>query len=200
MATLLEKHGTSNQGDIYSGPKLDWNTARDASTGTVDTAGLIMVAALNDDISLYSIYKGFLEFDTSELPLCVVSAATVGVKTSMVNGAVVGIVEGTQANPLISSDYDSHGSVEFATRMTPVTNDIFYTFSLGSAGMAAVNSEGITRYCLRDAYDLDDVAPDWFVVPFVMFYSETDATVTNHPYLTIDYTPVSSVVFIFGGQ
>jgi hypothetical protein len=200
MATLLEKHGTSNQGDIYSGLQLDWNTARDASTGTVYTAGLIRAAAMNDEISVYSIYKGFLEFDTSELPLCVVSAATVGVKTYVANGAVVGIVEGTQANPLISSDYDSHGSVELATRVTPVTDGIFYTFSLDSAGMALVNSAGITKYCLREAYDLDDVAPDWFVIPLVAFHSETDATVTNHPYLTIDYTPVSSVVFIFGGQ
>lgn len=119
--------------------------------------------------STYYIQRGFLYFDSIDLPNdAVITAARIRLESAARAQADAGhsdlhIVQGIQNDPLVVSDYGAHlsqttsgGSVAYADIPSPLA---FYWLALNATGLTWINLTGVTLFCLRLSGDIDNLTP-----------------------------------------
>jgi len=149
-----------------------WAAARNAAEGDIHpqyAPPLYKLWAGDRLVTLYGVWRGFLFFDTSDLPdtfriqsaflnLFVIDAHLMNEPTLK---AIV-ITEGRQNDPILKPDYweqlwwQTHGGErDIDTLVTNAYNSI----NFNDAGLLWINPTGITRVCLRSERDIHDIMP-----------------------------------------
>lgn len=116
----------------------------------------------------YTIYRGFLYFDTSNIPVeAVITSAVLSFKihpeaANEGNGKIV--IQNGQPNyphiPLVVGDYNyanysNNGGQSVA--IDSLSDSEYNNITLNSNGRAWINKGGITKFCLRNSRDIDNV-------------------------------------------
>ena len=141
----------------------DWATVRSATTAgfspftsdTVSDGSQSGWGAITTNSMGYLIERSFYYFDTSDIP----DSATVTSVTLYLYCAVVDpsntkiqVFEGTQANPLTTSDIHAFGSAW--SDATSLTANQYNSITLNATAISAINKTGVTKICIRE-YDHD---------------------------------------------
>jgi hypothetical protein len=164
-------HSTASDGYLWNLENGGvYNTARTAVNADAkdDTGGWMLISnSLN--AGWWLIYRGYLYFDTSSLNGFVVTAAdlklwgSVGVSGDVDTDTLV-IQDGMPTyphDPLVVGDFDesqyagNYASKTFATW----TASAYNTLSLNAGGVAAINTSGTTKFCLRTDHDINNNQP-----------------------------------------
>jgi len=116
----------------------------------------------------YTIYRGFLYFDTSDIPEnAVITSAVLSFKihaeaANEGNGKVV--VQNGQPNyphsSMVVGDYNythygNNGGQ--SVEINSLSNSEYNEITLNSNGRAWINKGGITKFCLRNSRDIDNI-------------------------------------------
>jgi len=187
-----------------------WSTTRDATNGndanyTDDGSAVsFVVCGRNGGAGQFNIQRGFLLFDTSSLGASTtVSAATITLYVwDKLNGENDGddFIVLVSSNPasnsaLVTEDFDQLGTTEFSDRIDigSMSTPTEVTFTLNAAGIAAINTTGISKFGAREGHDLLDSAyagsaGTWNLIN--IYFSERTGT-TNDPRLEVTYTSTS---------
>ena len=191
-----------------------WDDIHDASSSSSYdyTSDFIRIGAFFDGSAndTFDIYRGFLPFDTSSLPINTVVAATLTVdiigyvpEGNVEDGREIGLVQTTQSSTssLSDSDYNQCGSTDDATE--GASRVIFSgfdnkTFTLNSTGRGWINKTGYTKLGLRSELDLDDVKPtDDAEELGVNICSSEETGTSSDPKLIVTYSTLSSISITF---
>lgn len=153
------------------------------------------------------LYRIPFAVDTSAIGTDIVSAGYVTLHSNGANANNLSLADfnahisgfsSTPGNPFVASDFEKAANVDFGSAAVPGTDDVF-NITLNAAGLAAVNTGGITYMCIRLGCDITgtfDGTPANGSSSFV---------INGHPdYLppsiTLTYAPAPSVVNNIGLQ
>lgn len=151
-----------------------WTTLIGASTGTVvdaTTATQVMVMADNGSFSDGKQYcdRQFYAFDTSTTNIpsgAVILSAKLGVYLTTITstaGGSVNVFSASQASTstLALGDFGSVGSTAYATAInfSALTLNAYNEWTLNATGLAALNTGGYTKLCLRSSFDSGGTVP-----------------------------------------
>lgn len=195
------QYSSSSDGYIYvaAGGMSGYKDVHDAASGTVvDTSENIYIGQTYNGMSgVYTIYRGFVFFDTSALPdNAIITEATLSVYgyQDFSTGSDFSLtIQNGQPDypndPLKGSDYNYQnyqgdgGSLSTSDYKTTVYNDI----SLNSTGLSWINTTGVTKLCLRSSRDIGENSPT-FGGPneYVIVYASEKGR-GYEPKLTITY-------------
>lgn len=193
ISVIRSYYATSKDGFIWkSGANyvLTWCDPM----GTVNTGGVLWFGGQLNISNIYTIYRGFIPFDTSGLPDdAVITNATLSLykyanATSQEFNLTVqgGTYSSYPAYPLTTYDYyfehydGDGGSIDTST-LTSGYNNI----TLNSYGRSLIRTTGITQFVLRSDRDIMPTAPN--DTELVMFWSSEHGAAFT-PLLTIGYT------------
>ena len=180
----------SSSGHILSQDAV-WATSRGAATG--DSTG--DAAYMGGELSAtYDIYRYFLKFDTSSLPdTAIITSATLElyfVARDTTNDFTIATQTHTAPNEtLATADFDAltvDTPTEFSDRsanVSTLTLNVYTSFTLNAAGLAAISKTGYTLIAVRSSKDVDNATPTGR--SYVQAQSDTEA---NPPKLTINYS------------
>jgi PKD repeat protein len=161
---------SSDDGDIYHS-NTNYNTVWGSARGTVDNTGTSIFIGQRKQpgmpTSTYYIYRGFLFFDTSQIPSnAIIDTATLGLyKASDYSSTDFDItVQNGQptypARPMKDIDYDkSHYSGNGGTFGTSGFTSGYNNLVLNSDGRSWINRTGWTKLCLRSSRDISGTTP-----------------------------------------
>ena len=194
----------SSSSDVYAlGVNTTYNTARTAVSATqIVSNPSLLVGQYLDATANYTIWRGFLYFDTSEIPdTALITSATLDVYAAAPDlsdtdfEVVVQTGNNTYPNdPFIDSDYNYNLYADnFSSVNTASFNTTGYkSFSLNAVGVATVNVTGTTKFVLRSSKDIDGIAPTG--IEAVWIYSSLTAGTDFDPRLTIVYELATDIV------
>jgi hypothetical protein len=164
----LTVYSISSDGYIYNSG-TNYNTVRTATTGTVNNAGAFITIGQKKQIgiptSTYSVYRGFVFFNTSTLPSnAYLDNATLSIYKKddySTTDFDITIQNGQPTyphNPLQSSDYNKNyysgnGGILNTSRFTSGYN------AIPLSNLNWVNKTGITKLCLRSSKDINGNIP-----------------------------------------
>lgn len=174
MATLTAYTNFDGDGPVTS-DSASWDTAHDAATGSSSGGALTsgVVCGTQESGGSYYIIRGFLPFDTSDLPAdASISSAVLRVyvnsKSSGDNDGDdwINVVQTSQASPtsIGTADFDQCGAInnptEGATRADISSLDIptgdWLEMSLNATGISWISTSGYTLLGLREGHDCVD--------------------------------------------
>lgn len=163
-AAVAPASATFYPGDVARVDNVNANftTCRNATDGTTSNNDLgsdNWLPLVNFSAGSYYIYRGFLFFDTSSLPDgATITGATLRVRySSTVTGSPsVSVQQATVASntTVANADFDAFSATELAARVSPSVNT-WAEFTLNASGLAAISKTGFTKFCLREAQDVD---------------------------------------------
>src|SRR5690554_6055423 len=174
-----------------------------ARTNTSSWACNLETAANTQTGKFLVLARGIFSFDTSAIPdNATITGATLKMVRSGGNNLLddfeICLVGASPADPTnhnvtdTNNDYPNVGSTEFASRVA--FSDWAYlhqhTFTLNSAGRAAINKSGYTSFAVRIGWDVDgSFTGTWGADKWSTLYVFTinDATQANWPVLEITY-------------
>lgn len=163
-------------------------------------------AAAGGSATDWMIGRNHLHFDTSSLPdgATIVSARlrlyghAVYVKSGHSSSSVVVLLEShtPAGSPLTESpdtytlSNDNCGSTELAARKTHAAwvDNGYNDFDLNTAGKAIINKTGTTRFCLRQACDVDNSPPAVGAAHAFYFYPSEESGTSKDPILEVTYS------------
>ncbi len=166
--------GRITSGALDSNGNTAFSTCRGGASLAVSNTGTSgnndTIAQLNGSNSQYNMAHLYLHFDTSSLGSVTIGTATVEVTAtthqSYVQGTghdYVAIVASTAASNTViaTTDWTQIGSTVFSQKMTTstITNNALNDFTLNATGIAAIVTNGVTKFALREGYDLDNLRP-----------------------------------------
>lgn len=165
-----------------------FSTAHDALTGTSrnDIYNLVNCYLFGGS---YEIERSFETFDTSSISDSdYISNVTLTLRVEGVGGSTgsFNVYSSTHTDTIVDGDYDLGGTTAYATAI-PIGNitagqDITFTFN--SAGRAAINKTGYTKFCIRQVEnDVGNSAPGSSEVN--RFWYTNGAAASNKPLLTV---------------
>jgi len=100
------------------------------------------------------------------------------------------IVEGVQGDPVVVANYGdelpyvtSWGFIDLRN----IVDDQYNNINLTADGLAGINKTGITKFCLKGQFDLDDIDPASVYDNWLKFHSNQKGTVYR-PKLTVTYS------------
>lgn len=141
-----------------------------AADSALNDDGVIAVGQFLDGAADWFIWRGFLQFDTSDIG----AAATIAKAEIILEVTGYFVIDnewdltlvaagGGVANPLVVGDYGtmeasqtSYGSVTIATS---AINKRVIIITLNATGIAAINKTGTTYFGLRSSKDISDTSP-----------------------------------------
>lgn len=192
--------GSSGDGEVVGASSV-YSTARSTSTGSDDTATTASVGQRLVSTT-YSVFRGFLVFDTSAIPdNAVISSATllVTADTDLSVGADfnVQVYRYAWADTLASNreaNYD--GAYGGAATLEGTLRDTSAGWSSGTQYSLAVDPAGIsktgtTRYALCSSRDVAGTTPTG--IELVTWRTANHATPGDRPQLEVVYTVPSAV-------
>ncbi len=161
-------YSQATDGYIYNS-NTNYNTAWTSTRGTVDNTGasILIGQKFNPPFGPYSLYRGFLFFDTTRIPSnAIIDAATLGLYKMgdySTTDFLITVQNGQPTyphNPLIVTDYDK--SLYSGNGGQFNTNNFvngFNDLSLNSQGLGWINRIGVTKLCLRSSRDISGTTP-----------------------------------------
>ena len=184
-----------------------YNTVHDSVDGTVQSER-IYAGQYKYPGTYYEIYRGFVFFDTSELPdYCTIISATLFLCTAA-DGSYTDfdvVIQNGQPDyphdPLMPDDYDkthyagSGGS--FNTADLAIVGE-YSAIPLNSDGLDWIVKTGITKLCLRSSRDINSVVPtglervEFYAAESVEFAPELEVIIERPP-ATIDITAPANI-------
>lgn len=170
-----------------------YTTAHDASTGTAyDGAIYFGVGQLYSATPTYTIYRGFVFFDTSSIPdIATINNATLSLyaysdlSTADFNVTIQDGQPTYPHNPIQSGDYDKvHYSGDGGSRNTTdgLSESAYWNITLNNDGLDMIQVDGTTKLCLRSNKDIS--ATQNSAAEAVLFGSSGN----NPPQLIIGFT------------
>lgn len=195
--TTTTVYGSTSDG-LMRAINTVWATARGAATGQdlddTSSTEVAATASLRSGAN-YHIWRSWLFMDLSTIPLtATITACVLKLMSYDTAESIMTVVEGTQADPLTTADFNNFTGAEFG----------HVTWALGGGGVPAANQitfnatgltylntvlGGTAKLCLREyTYDYLNVAPAAGPPYFRngMWYQNT-ATVANRPHLDLTY-------------
>jgi hypothetical protein len=188
---------TAIDGYVRGASNTSGADARDQSSGDIQSA-----TDANNTLSwtatggspAYVNNRPFFNFDTSGLSGGTPLSASLVLNSTFGTGGTIGTVALYAYNPAdpgttALSDFGTKGSTKLSDDVTPGTGD--RTFTLNAAGLAYLNTEGITSFCLRSSVEIagsNPVGDNFYSVNF----SDTAGT-DSDPELTIYYSPPAGI-------
>ena len=199
----ISPYSGSGDGVVMRVDEYMWEACRNNSYGDAshDATPTITTLASNDgEFGSYILHRGFLPFDTSALleDDVVSSTKLYFYVESTVNEDNDGydyltVVQGSQASPLLLTQYDygEVGDIEGIDSgdrldITSLGTGWNY-FDLNSTGISWIDATGYTKFALREGHDLADVPPDTGRNEVEIRSSDYSGT-SSDPYLQIIYT------------
>jgi hypothetical protein len=185
---------TSSDGWI-SNTSSSYLTARNASTGSVSAGASDLVVGQRLNSSIYTIYRGFLFFNTSAIP----DGATITATTLRLYGETdvstqdftIVLQNGQPMNPsdplqninYFYGNYSGNGGFLNTSSFSVIG---YNSISLNNSGKSWINKTGITKLCLRSSRDINAVLP--MLDEFIRIYTSEQGD-GYIPILQVVYTP-----------
>ncbi len=180
-----------------------WDTIHDAEDGTgavpsqASECGFFLRGAISEN-RWRSLYRGFLLFDTSELPdKAVISSAILSIygqgKGDDLNCLpTVNIYTSTPASDvdLVVGDYDQVGTTPLSTAISFANWDIFgyNAFTLNTTGLTEISKIGVSKFSIRGNKDVADSPPSWVSDAFSFIFGYfAEQGVDFRPKLEVTY-------------
>ena len=209
-------------GDGYTqGDCSGWDSVHDHSGTFNYTGDSIHIQSQYDEVNdcYFSIFRGFLPFDTSGLPdNSRALSASVNVYPIYVydhdndGNDFVTVVQTSQASPtaLVAADHLQCGAVDNPTEgidvserkdITSISADQYLTFNLNSVGKNWISPTGYTQLGLREGHDVLDLPVEQgkYLSTGIVIYSSEAAGFSQDPYLEVSYEVITRVK-IDGGR
>ena len=188
MASPYTGYSSTQDGSLYVG-NASYATVRSATTGTLDTSTIYLG---NELVGIYYIYRGYLYFDTSTIPVgAIIISATLSIFGNGVTGPEndnIQIVSTTAHDTLEAGDFDLVGSTPFndtAPAFSTMSQVAYTVIELNASGIANIVLGGATKFALRAKRDIDGTTPS--DRSFIQIFTSEDATEAKHPLLTVNY-------------
>lgn len=169
MAVVTINPNTSYSGDTGSTNTTSWAACRaENPSDFAEAAGSDSVDRLHAQKSgsTFTLERLNMVFDTSTIPAAAtITAANLVLKSSaqtITDTYRLVPVEDTRSTKnaaLTTSDYQSYGTTELASRITVTGASQTFTFALNASGLALINAGGWTSFGVRSNMDLDNSAP-----------------------------------------
>jgi hypothetical protein len=193
-------------GDVARAAVDETWTAIRAGVGTtsIDSSAYRQVAAVarSSTTNQFSVLqRGIFLFNTSSLGEdAEITAATLSLYSVQAydeqgspNSFSVNIVSTSPASNtgLTAADYGTFGSTVFSIGVgfTSWATLQYINYALNSAGIAAINRTGISKYGTRDeTYDINGTTPPWSANTYTIISARNAEYGTNIPKLTVTYT------------
>jgi hypothetical protein len=172
-----------------------YSTARNNSTAQ---ASLNPLYVGNDKAADYGVFRTFLFFDTSSIPLNAVitssnlSIAYVDTRDTSIDDYVQ-LVAHTAADGPSLGDYDQISGTDMFTsapQYTSFSKDTYKSIGLNSTGISQITKGGLTKFALRAKGDTDNSTPG--ARSFIIF---GDTSGSYPPVLQINYIFPSNSLF-----
>jgi hypothetical protein len=161
-------YDTSPDGHVRNSG-ANYNTVRGAASGDDVQDHREYIGCQNTVIDKYYIRRTFLYFDTSPLAGKIITSAQLSIHG---NGDTdeddagqsdLKLYEGTQGDELTEDDYDAFEdtplSDDFSNWEYPLADDGWSTINLNADGLAAINKDGVTKFCIRCLGDVNGDTP-----------------------------------------
>lgn len=172
-STTSTFYSSASDGYLYY-VNANWDTTRDHATGTlIDSTTALNVYVNHSPASggVYNINRSYLFFDTAALPDgAAITSAYISLFVTYTADSETGVgiaVQGNNpdypTNPLTTYSYD-----RTPYTVTPYVDKAIWELSIGAynslgffnaAGEAQINLTGLTKFCLRTDWDIDDTSP-----------------------------------------
>ena len=194
----------TSAGDGWAQGSGTWDGAHDSvSAGFTTNYTNNYFKVGSAESSGFYISRVSLPFDTSSIPdRATITSATVRLYATSIRNEdndgndwinVVGTTVASETT-LSAPDYSKIGSsinnpTELATRIdiSTMSSGNYYTWTLNTNGLAAINKSGITKLGLRDGHDCVDHPIQNNTSNECQFASVENATVAYRPLLTVNY-------------
>ena len=193
----LTVYSSSNDGYIYTN-NANYNTVRNASSGTVASSANTLYLGQRKFGSTYFIYRGFVMFNTTALPSnAYIDNATMSLyKNSDYTSTdfLLTIQNGQPTyprSPLQSTDYNkSYYSGNGGSFNTSGFGSGYNNINLNTNGISWLNKTGWTKLCLRSNRDINGNAPtgNEFIIVYANEYGSG-----YQPKLVINYRNQSKI-------
>jgi len=177
-----------------------WSIAHDAVSGTILAnygAPNYLIFAGDELTVSYWIYRGFLFFDTSAIPVgTTIAGAYLDIFVTWhkptAPGATdwLGITEGVQNDPIIATNYGDqlpYTAVGGSKIISTMIDGQYNRLHFDQAGLAFIKAGSITRLCLRGSANIND-SPPGLGAYYVRFYSHQRG-IPYQPRLTVCVPP-----------
>jgi hypothetical protein len=193
----LTVYSSSNDGYIYTN-NANYNTVRNASSGTVASSGNTLYLGQRKFGSTYFIYRGFVLFNTTALPSnAYIDNATVSLYKNSdysTTDFLLTVQNGQPTyphSPLQSTDYNrNYYSVNGGSFNTSGFGSGYNTINLNTNGISWLNKTGWTKFCLRSNRDINGNTPTGN--EFIIVYANEQGS-GYQPKLVINYRNQSKI-------
>ena len=179
------------------GSSVRWSSAHNAASGTIltnyDAPFFSLWAGSYLSGGLHYIYRSFLSFDTSTMPLTakLVSAELsphVYIKAGVSLLEPIHVTRGVQHDPVIPTDFGAQLPFTTSGGESHVPALGYQPITLNSYGLAFIEPGAISKFCLRGYVDLFDRNPSSNYNNWIRFYTSQKGT-GYHPTLAVTYYP-----------
>lgn len=190
----------SGVSEIFSTIRNGLGTGASTSATNSLACGLRASTTANQ---FFALTRGVFMFDTSFLgSLATINSATISFMPS-INGQTnlgnttinLNGINNSFDNNIVSGDYQRVNATAYSSSTPNVSTVVGGTrldFPLNASGLSLINKTGVTAFSLRLGWDRSNLfAGTWSsgVETALYIYFADDSTITNRPYLEIDYTP-----------
>ncbi len=195
LAGQIEIEGDSDDG-VISYTHANWDTCRDSATGTVNDVSNIITIGYRLTAQ-YTIYRGFLFFDTSSLQGKLITGAILSVyNESYLSGAGTNDILVTQADddgvyphkPLEAGDYDRTHYIGDGGEIPMAGIPARMNITLNETGLEWINTNGWTKLVLRSGVDLERTLVQDH--QRLRIYSADEVDTSKRPRLYLNYSTV----------
>lgn len=165
--STTKNYNTHEDGFIYS--NTNWNETNTANLTMDKTSASINLGSFY--IKGYALYRGFLTFNTANLPINTIQSANLKIKTTSSNTASynVYVYNGSHSVPLVVGDFTKKTSTNLlsASYFTLAAKDTLYTIPYSSSALSTINKMGYTKVVLRDYNDIANQLPAGIATGFI---------------------------------
>ena len=186
---------------------LSYDTVHDSIDGTVQSER-IYAGQYKYPGTYYEVYRGFVFFDTSELPDdCTITSATLFLCTAA-DGSYTDfdvVIQNGQPDyphdPMMSADYDkAHyaGNGGFFNTADLAIVGAYNAIPVNSDGLDWIVTAGTTKLCVRSSRDIDSIVPtglervEFYAAESVEFIPKLEVIIERPP-ATIDITAPANI-------
>ena len=151
-----------------------WVVARDGAGSGANDSGVEMNVVIKthaDNNEWTEIKRSIILFDTSNLVAgakivkAQITVMVTSASTAEFGGSIVVCAALPATNTaLVTADYGTLGETDYSDRLSVTSFNaagVVRIFTLNDEGIGALNAGGITKFGLRNSYDIDDDPPTW---------------------------------------
>ena len=186
--TVKNYYASTNDGEVSNAGEDTWSNIRNGITGDrwLNNRTVIDIWIYGDG-SWYELGRGFLDFDTSDIPenAIIISADLYLYSPQSNEIKPICAMKGIQAIPMSTDDYNSFAGSSYGTVI--LIHDQYNIINFNAQGKLDIVKGGITKICVRDYdYDYTDLEPDGLYYMSVFRSASYEGT-DYDPYLAITY-------------